>query len=328
MQNNISFILQCSRAFALPTTIFSWLVIFIYSLTDSGNLFYGLISLLGLCFAHLGTNLIDDYFDYKSLIKLVNFDKAEYLRHSQKTKCRYLISGQMKESQVIILAGMYFLLAILVGIFLFLKCGEGVLIFASIGAFIAILYPFLSKVCLSELAVAIAYGPALYGGVYYVMTGTYSNNIYILSIPTMLMTIILLYIHTVMDYRFDLDENKCTIANRFNSELDSLIVLKFLFVLGYLSLIMLCIFDILDWQVFLIYLTIPMSIDLYKSLELYACNPKELPVHKWYHFPMENLNKLKARGEDSFMIRIYQARNLMMYFSIVFALAIILSLGL
>ena len=73
--------MECSRIFSLPMTILSWFVIFVYSLIDSGNVFYGLLALVGLCFAHLGTNLLDDYFDYKSLIKRVEFDKAEYLKN-------------------------------------------------------------------------------------------------------------------------------------------------------------------------------------------------------------------------------------------------------
>ena len=86
-------ILECSRFFSLPMTILSWLIIYTYSAIDSGNLFYGIIALIGLCFAHLGTNLVDDFFDYKFLIKQVGFNKAEYLKNSQKTKCRYLING-------------------------------------------------------------------------------------------------------------------------------------------------------------------------------------------------------------------------------------------
>ena len=91
--------LECSRIFSLPMTIMSWLVIFTYSAIKMGNIKYGIIALVGLCFAHLGTNLIDDYFDYKFLIKMVNFDKTEYLKQSQKTKCRYLISGLIKKRQ-------------------------------------------------------------------------------------------------------------------------------------------------------------------------------------------------------------------------------------
>lgn len=321
-------IMECSRIFSLPMTIFSWLVIFVYSIMDSGNPWYGLLAFVGLCLAHLGTNLLDDYFDYKSLIKRVDFDKAEYLKHSQKTKCRYLINGMMKESQLLTYVGMYFGLALFCGLFLFLKCGIGVLYFAIAGAFIMLLYPFISRFCMSELAVALAYGPALFGGVYYVMTGTYAKEVFLLCIPTMLMTVVLLYIHTVMDYEFDVQEGKFTIANRFDSQLDSLVILKILLVLSYLSLFLLCIFDILDWQVFLVFLTIPLAVDLYKSMELFSTNPNEMPRKKWYHFPMEKLEEFEKRGEGAFMMRMFQSRNLMIYFSLFLVVAIILGLAL
>ena len=327
MLNKTIAILECSRIFSLPMTILSWLVIFTYSAVDSGNIVYGIVAFIGLCFAHLGTNLIDDFFDYKFLIKQVGFDKSEYLKHSQKTKCRYLINGVMKESQLLGLALSYFGVAFLCGLFLFFKCGIGVAYFALVGAVIAVFYPLLSRICLSELAVALAYGPALFGGVYYVMTGTYSYEIFILSIPTMLITVVLLYIHTVMDYEFDLNEGKFTIANRFDSQLDSLIILKILLILAYLSLLLLCIFDILDWQIFVVYLTIPIAVDLYNSMSTYATNPDGMPKHKWYHFPMENMKLFEKKGEASFMIRMLQARNLMIYFSLLLVIAIIISLA-
>ena len=72
MKKDAISIMEYSRIFSLPMTIQSWLVIFTYSLIDSGNVLYGILALIGTCFAHLGTNLLDDYFDYKSLIKQVN----------------------------------------------------------------------------------------------------------------------------------------------------------------------------------------------------------------------------------------------------------------
>ena len=71
--------LEISRVFSLPTTIFSWLVVFTYASINSGNIGYGLLCLFAICLAHLGTNVLDDYFDYKTLIKQVNFDKKERL---------------------------------------------------------------------------------------------------------------------------------------------------------------------------------------------------------------------------------------------------------
>ena len=126
---------------------------------------------------------------------------------------------------------------------------------------------------------------------------------------------------------FDINEGKATIANRFDSQLDALIVLKVILVLAYVSLVLLCIFDILDWQVFCVYLTIPLAVDLYNSMVNYSCNSKDVPVKKWYHFPMENLSVFEKRGESAFMFRMLQARNLMIYFSLFLILSIIICLA-
>ncbi|MBE7703329.1 MAG: prenyltransferase [Cyanobacteria bacterium SIG28] len=319
-------LLYYSRAFSLPMSILSWMVVFTFGVVNSGNILYGIIALLGICLAHLGTNVLDDYLDYKSLIKQVDFNKEEYLKQSQKTKCRYIINGMVTEKKVLLIALKYFLLAFICGLFLFIKCGIGVFYFAMAGGLIALLYSPASRICLSELMVALAYGPILFGGVYYVMTGVYAKEAFLMCIPTMILTVVLVYIHTVMDYEFDTNENKCTIANRFDSQLDSLVVLKFLLIFAYLSVILLCVFDILDWQVFFVYLTIPLSVDFYKSMINYSCMPDSVPEKKWYHFPMENLETLKQNGEAGFMIRMYQSRNLMVYFSILLVISIILSL--
>ncbi len=321
-------VMECSRIFSLPMSILSWFAIFVYALIDSGNPWYGILALIGIGLVHLGTNLIDDYFDYKSLIKQVDFDKAEYLKNSQKTKCRYLVNGIMKESDILLISGGYFFAALLIGVFLFLKCGHGVMYFVLAGAIIALIYPFVSRICLSEIAVAAAYGPALFGGVYYVMTGIYSKEVFLLSIPTMIMTVILLYIHTVMDFEYDQNEGKRTIANSFDSSLDSLVILKLFLILAYIAPIILCIFDVVDWQIFLVYLTTPLAVDLYKSMLEYTTNPDSVPERKWYHFPMENFEKLVERGEAGFMMRMYQSRNLMIYFTLFFVVGIILSLAL
>lgn len=320
MLRKLPFILECSRVFSLPMTIMSWLVVFTYSLTVAGNKLYGLLALLGVCLVHLATNVLDDYFDYKTLIRQVNFDKNEYLKNSQKTKCRYLISGIIKEKDMLSWAFFYLFIAGLIGVFFFFKCGVGVLYFAIIGGLIALLYSFLSKIRLSELAIAVAYGPALFGGVYYVMTKTYSWEVFVLSIPTMFITVILLYIHTVMDFEFDINEGHNTIANAFDSSLDALVVLKWLIILAYVAPIILCIFDITDWQVLLCWLTIPLAIDLYNSMIDYTTNSESIPKHKWFHFPMEDM-----RGAPNFMIRMYQSRNLTIYYTLLFVLGLVLS---
>ena len=318
-------LLECSRVFSLPTTVFSWLVIFTYSVINSGNVWYGLLCLIAVCFVHMGTNVMDDFFDYKSLIKHVDFDKKEYLKNTQNTKCRYLISGVLTEAQVLELAGVYFLIAGLIGLFFWFKCGFLVVKIGAIAGFIAVFYSFLSKIRLSEFAIALMYGPLLFSGVSYVMTKTIPWEVFVLAAPTMIMTVILLYIHSIMDFDYDLKEGHYTVANIFNSQLDSLIILRVFLILAYVSLFGICIFDISNWQVLLALLTIPLAVDLYKSMTEYSLDNNSIPEHKWFHFPMENMENIEKLKAEIFMIRMYQSRNLMMYFSLLLTLGLILS---
>lgn len=325
MIRRVLFLLECSRIFSLPTTILSWLVVFTYSVIHSGNVWYGLLSLVGVCLVHLGTNVLDDFFDYKSLIKRVDFNKKEYLKNTQNTKCRYLLSGVLTEGQVLELAAFYFAVAGIIGLFFYIKCGTPILKIGIIAGIIALLYSFFSKIRLSEVAIAIMYGPLLFFGVNYVMTKTVSWEVLVLAIPTMIMTVILLYIHSVMDFDFDLKEGHLTVANIFNSQLDSLIILKIFLIAAYISLLGICIFDISDWQVLFAFLTIPLSVDLYKSMTDYSLDNDSVPEHKWFHFPMENMEHIEKLNAESFMIRMYQSRNLMMYFSLLLTLGLILA---
>ena len=65
---------KASRGYSLPMSIISWLIIFVYSLKfNSVNILYGIYALVGIIFAHLGTNLFDDYVDFKD-----NVPKQKY----------------------------------------------------------------------------------------------------------------------------------------------------------------------------------------------------------------------------------------------------------
>ena len=73
---------------------------------------------------------------------------------------------------------------------------------------------------------------------------------------------------------------------------------------------------------FITYLTIPLAIDLFESLNLYSENILSVPNKKWYHFPFEDWDDIKTNRSEPFMFRMYQARNLMIYFSILLAISI------
>lgn len=67
---NVVFWLNCSRAFSLPITVMSWLVVFLYAMKSGGNVLNGVLALIGVALAHLAGNLTDDYIDYGILSKM------------------------------------------------------------------------------------------------------------------------------------------------------------------------------------------------------------------------------------------------------------------
>ena len=318
--NKIIFWLECSRWYALPMTIFSWLIIFSYSIQQNGNPLFGVIALVGICFAHLATNLFDDFCDFNFLKKNIDYNNNLTLPNTQRGKCRYLLDKKVKLSELLAVVGLFCSVALLIGIFFYFAVGNGVKPFIITGGLIVLLYPLLSYIRLSEFAVGLAFGPLLFGGVYYVMTGKIETEPFILSIPSLIFTINLIYTDTFLDKDIDKAEEKRTLVNSFRSEEAALNFQKIFLTLGYLSVFLIPVFDICDWEVFFVFLTIPLALDLVSSLKLYSEDTTSVPDKKWYHFPFEAWKDIKENRSETFMFRMYQARNLMIYIAIILSL--------
>ena len=322
---SIMFWLECSRWYALPMTIFSWLIIFSYSCQNNGNILYGLIVLVGICCVHLATNLFDDFCDYHFLQKITDPNNNVILPNTQRGKCRYLLDNKVKLHEVLTVVGIYCVIALGIGLFFRFVVGTVVDIFVIIGALIVLLYAICSYVRLSEIMVGLAFGPLLFGGVYYVMTGKLTIEPFVLSVPSMLFTVNLIYTDTFLDKDIDKAEGKKTLVNFFRTENGALNFQKILIALGYMSVILIPIFDITDWEIFFVFLTIPLALDLIVSLKQYSVDNKSVPDKKWYHFPFEMWSDIKKNRSEVFMFRMYQARNLMIYSSLIISLVLWLS---
>ena len=156
MLKRIKFWLGNSRLFSLPMTVMSWLVIFLYAIKFNGNMINGIIALIGITFAHLATNLFDDYVDYRKLSK----DEA-FVNNTEKSKCRYINSGEATLKELLFVVIIYCSIAFITGVYLTFACGWGVVLLAVIGGLIVLTYAKLSSSGLSELAVGTAFGPLL-----------------------------------------------------------------------------------------------------------------------------------------------------------------------
>ena len=296
-------------------SIFSWLVIFTYAFIEGGNIQNGIIALIGICFAHLATNLFDDYIDFHKLKKQIDKDDKIILPNTQQGKCEYLLNGSTTKKEVFKVTIIYCFIAFVIGLYLFLNSGNGILLYMGIGGIIVLTYPLLSNIRLSEIAVGIAYGPLIFGGTYYAMTGQIEIKPFILAIPTMLFTINLIYTDTFLDREFDNLEGKKTICTMFKTAYNALEFQKWLLIIGYASMLLINIMNILSKQIYITYITIPYAIDLINSQKEYIKNKNELPRKAWYHCPFENWTQYNDKCK-TFMFRMYQARNLMIYISI------------
>ena len=286
MIKNILFWLENSRIFSLPMTILSWLVIFVYSIKSGGNILNGFVALIGISFAHLATNLFDDYVDYKKLTD-----------NSQKCKCVYIKEGKATLKDVLIVVIVYCVIACLAGVFLLIRCGFPVLILGLIGGIITLVYAKLSQNGFSEFAVGTAFGPLLFEGVYFVMMGKFSFIVFIMSLAVVMFTVGLLYVHTLLDFEGDMASHKRTLACRIG---DKNLALKGVFIvygLGYLLTLLLS-FMLKNYFILLTFLLIPLVFDMYNSLKTFTC------------------------GDDvkEFFFRLLKARNLMVYYSLLITL--------
>ena len=311
MIKRIIFWLNNSRLFSLPMTLMSWLVVFLYALKCGGDVINGVVALVGISFAHLATNLFDDYVDYKKL-SVCGFEGAP------ESKCSYIRSGESCVQELLAVVVTFLFIAAICGIFLTLRCGMVVPLLAAAGGLIVLLYPFLSSRGLSEFAVGTAFGPLLFEGVYFVMCGEFSGFVLLLSFAVVIFTVILLYVHTLLDYDGDEAACKMTFCRRFGPKSRALKFLSVLFFIGYfLSAVI--VFLSKNYYFLLTLLTVPYAVQLYGAIYSYNIDKYSLPKLSFFNFPMEKTNI------PAFHQRLFLARNLMIYFSFFVALAIVLS---
>ena len=282
MIKTILFWLENSRLFSLPMTLLSWLVIFVYSLKEGGNIINGAAALIGISFAHLATNLFDDYVDYKNLTD-----------NSQKCKCAYIKEGKAELNDVLKVVIIYCFIACLTGLFLFLRCGFPVIGLAVIGGVITLIYAKLSQKGLSEFGVGLAFGPLLFEGVYFVMTGNFSYSVLVLSLAVVMFTIGLMYVHTLLDFEGDMCAHKKTLVCRIGDKSKALKGVFIVYGLGYLFTLILS-FMLKNYLILLTFLLIPLVFNMYNSLKTYTC----------------------GGDVNEFYFRLLKARNLMVYYSI------------
>lgn len=286
MRNFLYWIVTVSRGYSAPMSILNWLVVFVLTMkfSPNANALYGLFALVGIVFAHLGTNLLDDCVDY--LLKIPK----------QKCKTAYLDNGFTTIKSVFVVTAIYFLIASAIGIFFIFNLGLPVLYLCIPSALIILLYSRLNNYALGEIAVGLCFGVLMFLGVNFVMTGTFSQNIVLISIPVSLLTVAVLYTHSLMDFDFDKESGKFTICQLLRTKKNALLGLMGIY-----------------WAAFggtfwlILQKTLPRS--AFWVIILF------LPIVKLY-FSMKKYNSAEHHDPSEFLVNFKLARNISVFYNL------------
>ena len=305
-----------SIPYTITITFLSWLVIFIYSFKQGGNLINGIIAYFGIGLLHLATNLADDYFDYIRLSK-----DPRHIQGTKDSKCRYLKSGLASLGELRLVIGLMLLVSALIGGYLFFSAGWYVIIFALIALFIVLAYSKLSSCGFGDVAVIAAYGPLMYEGVYYVMCGRLSFSVLVLSFACSIFVDSILYSSMILDYDEDFNSGKMTLCTRLNSKNKALLSLAVLYIIGFAFT---CYYSVIVSNYFCLicFFVLPLIVDLMYSLDIYNKNKSILPKVHFWNYPLDNWNSIKDSTCASYFLRFFYVRNIAVLFLCLISLAI------
>jgi 1,4-dihydroxy-2-naphthoate octaprenyltransferase len=167
-----------TRAAVLIMTFISAAIAGIFAFQAGAfNIWLWLLVTIGLIMSHATNNLLNDYTDYVRGVDQDNYYRSQYGPQP-------LVHGLMNKRQLLTYAVVTGLIAIACGAALIYLRGGMTLLLMGLGAFFVLFYTWpLKYIALGEIAVLIVWGPLMFGGGYYVITGAWDWNVVIASMP-------------------------------------------------------------------------------------------------------------------------------------------------
>ncbi|WP_245736895.1 prenyltransferase [Salibacterium qingdaonense] len=216
LEKGVQFWRKATRSFALPVIIvpvilgtagaFAW--------EGTFHFFWFLITLIGAAAAHLFSNMINDLWDYRNGAD----DQAEKGESDIATNSRILPGGAMSEKAFAAITWGLFAAAAVCGVIIAAGRGWPVLGIAALGALIAYFYVapplkfgYRGK-GYSEFGIFTAFGILPVMGSYFVQTGTFDVQAFLLSFPVGILTTLVLYNHHFLHPRADEAAGKRTVV--------------------------------------------------------------------------------------------------------------------
>lgn len=343
MAIKLKFWLDNARKIALPQSVIPCITAIILAIGEDGfswPLLFPVI--LGVCAAHLGMNLADDYFDYRKGIpnnEIRSTLKEQGSIRARMEKCHYIQSGEATEKDLLKATvgflGFAGLMGLVVVAVQYFRGGIGaalpVAAYAVLGLIIGVEYsgkPLqLGYHGLGELVIGLMFGPLNMLGVYAAMTGQmFRPDIFLFSLGIGCMVTNIVYVHSVMESSADRQLGKYTFAHLLGSNGAQIAAIGILAILPFVFLLAdIVFFGWTPWYL-LSAVTVPMSVFLIISTSRFVRGIPQDDKPRWWMGPMGDWDSYVKYGMDWFLIRWLLARNIVTFFCIIVILVKVISL--
>lgn len=267
-----------------------------YGKTGEFDLFWFVVSVIGIYLIEIGKNAVNEFIDYKSGVDtFVTPDKRTPFSGGKKT----IVEGKLTVEETVIIALVTILVSCAIGLAIVIFREPRVFIVGLAGVLIAVFYslpPFkLSYRGFGEIAVGITFGPLIVIGMYLVMTHHVSIDVLLVSLPIGFLITNVLWINQYPDYEADLKGHKYNLLVRIGKQ-KGVIVYAALYVAAYLSLALIAL--VTKNPIWIVtFITIPLAV---RSVNV---------ARKYY----DEIPKLVKANADT--IKIYQIVGLIMILS-------------
>ncbi len=225
------------------------------------NLWLLLLTLVGAGAAHLASNTVNDYWDYKSGADTA----ADETPGGVGTHSGVLTSGVMTLKQVGGLTAILFAIALACGIALSLLVGPWVLVFAVAGFLFAyfyvappIAYGYIGH-GLGEIGVLFSFGVLPVMGSYYVQSGQVSWLPFFASLPLGLLTTAILFNHSFLQWQADAKVHKNTPVVTLGPD-RALTVSSLIIAAAYVAIALNVLLGYLPWYALVALITVPVIV--------------------------------------------------------------------
>jgi 1,4-dihydroxy-2-naphthoate polyprenyltransferase len=243
------------------------------------NPVYFVVTLAAVSFAHLGTNLTNDYYDHRS-----GNDEANSKFSPFNGGSRVIQDGQIPARHILYAALVCFLAATVLGVYLLVATKRmAIVLFGLTGMLCGFFYTAspirIGYHSLGELAVGFGFGPLTLMGAYWIQTFSFDVVAAMASVPVAILILLVLLINEFPDYEADRAVRKRTLVVLLGRPIAARVYLGLL-LLTFAFIAVMAVAGVFPLFALVTFVTIPLAVRAVRvSSRHYGSYPDLLPAN-------------------------------------------------